>query len=190
MAQWWRICLSMQKTRVWYLGWEDPLEKEMATHSGILAWEILWIEDPGGLESMRLQKSQTWLRDLNNNYNNSTEYMSDSLWPHGLYSQWNSPGQNTGMGSCSLLQGIFPTQESNPGLPHCRQILCQLSYQGSLKVDIGGIYLNLIKAIIKDKPTANIIIKGKSWKFFITDQEQCFLFQPSLFNLVLEVLAR
>ena len=35
---------------------------------------------------------------------------SDSLWPHGLYSPWNSPGQNTGEGSLSLLQGIFPTQ--------------------------------------------------------------------------------
>ena len=47
--------------------------------------------------------------------------------------QWNSPGQNTGVGSRSLLQGIFPTQGSNPGLPHCRQILYQLSHQGSLK---------------------------------------------------------
>jgi len=39
------------------------------------------------------------------------------------YSPWNSPGQNTGVGSHSLLQGIFPTQGSNPGLPHCRQFL-------------------------------------------------------------------
>ena len=39
-----------------------------------------------------------------------------------LLSSWNSPGKNTGVGSCSLLQGIFPTQELNPGLPHCRQI--------------------------------------------------------------------
>ena len=46
-----------------------------------------------------------------------------TLWPHGLYSPWNSPGQNTGVGSLSLLQGIFPTQGSNPGLAHCRQIL-------------------------------------------------------------------
>ena len=44
---------------------------------------------------------------------------------------WNSPGQNTGVGSLSLLQGIFPTQESNWGLPHCRRILYQLSYGGS-----------------------------------------------------------
>ena len=58
---------------------------------------------------------------------------SDSLWPHGLYSPWNSPGQNTGVGSRSLLQGIFPTQGLNPGLPRCRQILYQLSHQGSNK---------------------------------------------------------
>ena len=53
-----------------------------------------------------------------------------TLRPHGLYSPWNSPGQNTGMGSLFLLQGIFPTQGSNPGLPHCRRILHQLSHKG------------------------------------------------------------
>ena len=57
--------------------------------------------------------------------------MSHSLWPHGLYSPWNSPGQNTGVGSLSLPQGIVPTQGSNPGLPHCRQILYQLGHKGS-----------------------------------------------------------
>ena len=51
--------------------------------------------------------------------------------PRGLYSPWNSPGQNTGVGSLSLLQGIFPTQGLNPGLPHWRGIPYQLSYQGS-----------------------------------------------------------
>ena len=60
--------------------------------------------------------------------------MSDSLQPHGLYSPWNSPGQNTEVGSLSLLQGIFPTQGSNPGLPHCRQILYQLSHKGSPRI--------------------------------------------------------
>ena len=59
--------------------------------------------------------------------------MSDSLQPHRLYSPWNSPGQNTGVHSLSLLQWIFPTQGSKPGLPHCRQILYQLSHKGSLK---------------------------------------------------------
>ena len=61
----------------------------------------------------------------------SLSFVSDSLRPRGLYSSWNSPGQNTGVGSCSLLQGIFPTQRLNPGLLHCRQILYQLSHQGS-----------------------------------------------------------
>ena len=50
---------------------------------------------------------------------------------YGLYSPWNSPGQNTGVGSHSLLQGIFPTQGLNPGLLHCTQILYRLSHQGS-----------------------------------------------------------
>ena len=59
----------------------------------------------------------------------SCSVVSDSLLPHGLYSLWNSPGQNTGVGSLFLLQGIFPTQRLNPGLPHCRQIL----YQGKPK---------------------------------------------------------
>ena len=64
----------------------------------------------------------------------SHSVMSDSLRPHGLYSPWNSPGQNTGAGSLSLFQGIFPTQGWNPGFPHCRQILYQLSHQGSPRI--------------------------------------------------------
>ena len=59
----------------------------------------------------------------------SCSVVSDSLRPHGLYSPWNSPSQNAGVGSLSLLQGIIPTQESNWGLPHCRRILHQLSCQ-------------------------------------------------------------
>ena len=54
-----------------------------------------------------------------------------TLRQHGLYSPWNSPGQNTGVGSVSLLQGIFPTQGSNPGLPYCMQIPYQLSHSES-----------------------------------------------------------
>ena len=57
-----------------------------------------------------------------------------TLRPHGLYSPWNSLGQNTQVGSHSLLQGIFPTQGSNPGLPHCRQTLYQLSHEGSPRI--------------------------------------------------------
>ena len=57
--------------------------------------------------------------------------VSDTLRPLGLYSPWNSPGQNTGVGSHSLLHGIFPTQGSSPGLLHYGQILYQLSHQES-----------------------------------------------------------
>jgi len=49
-------------------------------------------------------------------------------------SSWNSPGQNTGVGKLSLLQGIFPTQGLNPGLLHCRQIFYQLSHKGSPRI--------------------------------------------------------
>ena len=57
-----------------------------------------------------------------------------TLQPHGLYSPWHSPGQNTGVDSLSLLQGIFPTQGLNPGLPHYRQILYQVSLKGSPRI--------------------------------------------------------
>ena len=57
--------------------------------------------------------------------------LSDSLQPHGLYSPWNSPGQNTGVGSLSLLHGIFPTQGLNPALLHCRWIPYHLNHKGS-----------------------------------------------------------
>ena len=60
--------------------------------------------------------------------------VSNSLRAHWLYSPWNSPGQNSGVGSLSLLQGIFLTQGSNPGLLHCRQILYQLSHKGSPRI--------------------------------------------------------
>ena len=66
----------------------------------------------------------------------SRSVTSDSLQPHGpqptrLLRPWNSPGKNTGVGYHFLLQGIFPTQESKPGVPHCRQALYRLSHQGS-----------------------------------------------------------
>ena len=54
--------------------------------------------------------------------------------PYGLYNPWNSPGQNTGVRSLSLLQVSFPTQGSNPRLLHHRQILYQLNYQGSPRI--------------------------------------------------------
>ena len=64
MAQWQRIHLPMQEMRVQSLGREYPLKKEMATHSSTLAWRIPWTEEPGGLQSMGSQKSQTRLNDF------------------------------------------------------------------------------------------------------------------------------
>ena len=88
--------------------------------------------------------------------------VSHSLWPHGLYSPWNSPGQNAGVGSLSLLQGTFSTQGLNPGLLHCRQNLYQLSQQGSLSMarlnsgpcctlSWGSLLLTEVVTICKDK---------------------------------------
>ena len=58
-------CLpTMGETWVQYLGWEDPLEKEMATHSSTLAWKIPWMEKPGRLQSLRLQRVDTKLSDF------------------------------------------------------------------------------------------------------------------------------
>ena len=64
----------------------------------------------------------------------SHSVVPDSLQSPRLFCQWNSPGKNTGVGCHSLLQGIFLTQGSNPGLWHCRQILCHLGYQGSPQI--------------------------------------------------------
>ena len=71
----------------------------------------------------------------------SLSVVSDSLWPHGPYPTrllhpWNSPGKNTGVGCHFLLQGTFPTQGSNLGLPPCRQALYSLSHQKELFIYI------------------------------------------------------
>ena len=80
-----------------------------------------------------------------NKWSESCSVMSHSLQSHGLYSPWNSPGQNTEVGSFSLLPGIFPTQGSNPCLPHCRRILCQLINKGSPPYQLNlGTILNLL----------------------------------------------
>ena len=66
VAQWQRTRLSMQETWVQSLGWDDPLEKEMATHSSILAWRIQWIEEPGRLPPWGHKESDR-TEQLNNN---------------------------------------------------------------------------------------------------------------------------
>ena len=62
-AQWQRICLPVKEMQVQSLVWEDLLEKEMATHSSIFAWEVPWTKELGKLQSMGSQKSWTRLSD-------------------------------------------------------------------------------------------------------------------------------
>ena len=88
-----------------------------------------------GEKKKKKDQTQEWINNYRYNRDvrehESCSVVSDSSWPHGLYSPLNFPSQNTGVGSLSLLQGIFPTQGSNPGLLHCRRILYQLSHKGS-----------------------------------------------------------
>ena len=106
------------------------LEKEMAAHSSILAWKIPWTEELGRLQSIPFQfkvKVKVLVARL-------SELLGlHGLWPTRLLRPWDSPGKNIGVGSHSLLQGIFPTQGLNLGLVHCRCGLCRLSHQGSIQ---------------------------------------------------------
>ena len=87
-------------------------------------------------------------------WSESHSVTSHALQPHGLFSPWNSPGWNTGVGCHALLQGIFLTQESNQGLLHCRRILHQLSYQGSPKKWV---------AFIRTQKYSRVMVFGGWW---------------------------
>ena len=87
---------AMQETRVWSLGWEDPLEKEMATHSNVLAWRIPWTKEPGGLQSMGLQRVQhDWVTSLSLSfqwvYSSFQGHFNHQLWIADLYSLFSFP---------------------------------------------------------------------------------------------------
>ena len=122
-------------------GWQrirllDGITDSMDTNSG--SW--WWTGRPGVLQSMGSQRVRhNWATELNwTEINCDVYYIMDWKWTWKSLSRvqlfatpWNSPGQNTGVGRLFLLQGIFTTQGSNPGLPHWRQILYQLSHKGS-----------------------------------------------------------
>ena len=88
------------------------------------------------LQANGSQKKVSVINTIRQSKSERRSVASDSLWPHRLYvySPWNSPGQNIGVGSLFLLQGIFPTEGLRPGLPHCTQILYQLSHKGSPRI--------------------------------------------------------
>ena len=87
--------------------------------------------NPINIQFMQFNHSLGFTLLLSQSESDSCSVVSNSLGPYGLYSPWNCPGQNTGVGSLALLQGIFPTQGSNPGLLHCVHILYHLSHRGS-----------------------------------------------------------
>ena len=141
------------------LGWEDPLEEDVATHSSILAWRIPWTEEPGRLQSMGSQTIRhNWVTNIITvHFYTNFEFVPAAVLLHWRFFDacvfsWSVcptlcdpmncsspgssvhetfPGKNVGVGCGFLLLGIFPTQGSNPGLLHCRQILYHLSHQGS-----------------------------------------------------------
>ena len=103
----------------------------------------------------------------------SRSVMSDSLRPHWLYSPRNSAGQNTRVGSHSLLQGILPTQGLNQDLLHCRWILYQLSYQGSPLQEIPKKLLELNTTITFTLQTRKLRLR-EFLKLCPTCQLPCF----------------
>ena len=127
------ICLKKVKCTIWFLfliwtvfkwEWKCPKIKIMA----MVDYHCTYSTNHW---TVHLNWVNCILCEFHLSESKSHSVVSDSLRPHELPSPCNFPGQNTGMGSLSLLQGIFPTQELNWGLLHCRGILYQLSYQGS-----------------------------------------------------------
>ena len=98
MAQTVKNLPAMQETWVWSLGWEDPLEKGMATHSSILAQRIPWTEEPGGLQSMGHKESDT------------TEQLSPFLFCTCIIFFFGG-GSGGGGVLCSMWDLSFPTRD-------------------------------------------------------------------------------
>ena len=115
-------------------------------------WRIIIIKNKLNWSMQNLQTCMHLFSALENENNKLLSHVWLFEAPWTIYSPWNSPGQNTRVGSFPLLQGIFPTQGSNPGFPHCRWILYQLSHKGSPKVreesEKGGLSLNIQKTKI------------------------------------------
>ena len=134
---------------------------------GLFQWVGSSHQVAKGLELQLQCQSCQWIFRVDFCYESESEscsVVSNSLGHHGLYSPWNSTGQNTGVGSLFLLQSVFQTQESNLGLLHCRRILYQLSYEGT----------GLISLLSKGFSTVLSSTAVQKYQFFDT--------QPSLWS--------
>ena len=137
-------------------------------------------------------------------WSESCSVVSNSLWPQEWYSPWISPGQNTGVGTLSLLQGIFSTQGLNPGLLPCRQFLYQLSHKESprklecvtYRSSSGSScrrYWNqgllhcrwiLYQLCYQGSPTISVLfIKQSGWQFLLNSIKQWEIFPSQAWNL-------
>ena len=115
------FCLSLK------LSWTTSLWEANPTSQSI-SWSSML------MDAVTFEWVSEWVSE-------SCSVVSNSLWPHGLYSPWNSLGQNTQVVSLSLLQGIFPTQGSNPGLLHCRRILYSWATTKPMNTGVGSLSL-------------------------------------------------
>ena len=124
----------------------------------------------------------------------SCSVVSDSLRPHGLYSPWNSSGQNSRVGSLSLLQGIFPTQRWKPGLPHWGWILYHLNHRGSpwlmeTSIQTTFIFTWCSPYFIYFHECCLLPIKPTSWPWMGHDS-QLEKHWPSLYNISCRLSSR
>ena len=147
----WLIGKDSDAGRHWGQEEKGMTEDEMAgwhhwPHGHGFGWTPGVSDGQGGLaccDSWGCRVRHDWATELNWIRNHEKWKWLSHLWPHGLQSPWNSPGQNTGVDSLSLLQGIFSTQGSNPGLLHCRWILYQLSHNNFFLLEVWVTYFHL-----------------------------------------------
>ena len=125
--------------QVWSLGWEDPLEKEMAINSSILALEISWTEEPGGLQSMRLQKS--WTRISNYIAAEAVSGMGLRQWFSALATNEN-PSRNSYLSQCQALPCIHLSESRQGGIFKDSNVRWSLTTRGA------GVFYMLSKAVV------------------------------------------
>ena len=134
----WKYIVSIRFSKFFFVFWTHEWLRTLVHCMNATCWEIRkpsdWSVHNPSRKAIASFPRWGFMSFVSGLKSESCSVVSNSLWPHGLYSPWNSSGQNTGVGSLSLLQGIFPAQRSNPGLLHCGQILYQLSHKGSSRI--------------------------------------------------------